>query len=171
MDFNVDLFNMKSVIDAFEKYGRDLDEALHDGMLDFANQFEAKLLENASALGVPLEVIEMPIVDIDGYELTITVGGDEVFYYEYGTGIVGSQNPHPDDPWEYDVNGHGEDGWYYIPSENHHLSYADNTFVNKRGDTVAHTKGIPSKPFIYKTCLWGKRSIVNVIRKHIRRLG
>ena len=39
-------------------------------------------------------------------------------YKEFGTGIVGSQNPHVDDAlaksgWKYDVNKHGEKGWIY----------------------------------------------------------
>lgn len=39
-------------------------------------------------------------------------------YKEFGTGIVGSQNPHVDEAlekagWKYDVNEHGEKGWIY----------------------------------------------------------
>ena len=39
-------------------------------------------------------------------------------YKEYGTGIVGSQNPHVAEAlqqagWKYDVNNHGEKGWIY----------------------------------------------------------
>lgn len=39
-------------------------------------------------------------------------------YKEYGTGIVGSQNPHVAEAlasigWKYDVNEHGEKGWVY----------------------------------------------------------
>lgn len=39
-------------------------------------------------------------------------------YKEYGTGIVGSQNPHVAEAlqqagWKYDVNEHGEKGWIY----------------------------------------------------------
>lgn len=36
-------------------------------------------------------------------------------FVEYGTGIIGSRNPHPDLPpgWSYDVNEHGEAGWVY----------------------------------------------------------
>ena len=39
-------------------------------------------------------------------------------YKEYGTGIVGSQNPHVAEAlqqagWKYDVNEHGEEGWIY----------------------------------------------------------
>lgn len=39
-------------------------------------------------------------------------------YKEYGTGIVGSQDPHVAEAlqqagWKYDVNDHGEKGWIY----------------------------------------------------------
>lgn len=36
-------------------------------------------------------------------------------YREFGTGIIGSGNPHPDimSGWQYDVNKHGEKGWKY----------------------------------------------------------
>ena len=43
-------------------------------------------------------------------------------FKEFGTGIVGSQNPHIAEAlqqagWKYDVNNHGEKGWVY-PVEN-----------------------------------------------------
>lgn len=40
-------------------------------------------------------------------------------FVEYGTGIVGQQNPHPDPPasWTYDVNEYGDAGWYYYDAE------------------------------------------------------
>ena len=36
-------------------------------------------------------------------------------YREFGTGVVGSESPHPDimSGWIYDVNEHGEKGWFY----------------------------------------------------------
>lgn len=39
-------------------------------------------------------------------------------YREFGTGIVGSQNPHVSEilaqiGWRYDINEHGEKGWIY----------------------------------------------------------
>lgn len=36
-------------------------------------------------------------------------------FVEYGTGIVGRNSPHPDPPasWAYDVNEHGDAGWFY----------------------------------------------------------
>ena len=58
-------------------------------------------------------------------------------YHEYGTGIVGSQNPHVAEAlasmgWKYDVNQHGEKGWFYP----------------KEDGTYGWTKGLPaSKKF------------------------
>lgn len=57
-------------------------------------------------------------------------------YREFGTGIVGSQNPHPDimSGWIYDVNEHGEKGWKYP----------------KEDGTYGWTKGIPAGMKFYK---------------------
>lgn len=42
----------------------------------------------------------------------------KAMYREYGTGIVGSKNPHIAEAlnlagWKYDINKHGEKGWFY----------------------------------------------------------
>ena len=57
-----------------------------------------------------------------------------LLFNEYGTGVVGSQNPHPNaNGWTYDMNQHGERGWYY-----------------PKGDgTYGWTKGLPSKHMFY----------------------
>ncbi len=60
-------------------------------------------------------------------------------YREFGTGIVGSQNPHPDvmSGWIYDVNEHGEKGWRY-----------------PKGDgTYGWTKGIPANRKFYNAMI------------------
>lgn len=62
---------------------------------------------------------------------------DWAIYVEFGTGVVGSQSPHPDTSlvnWKYDVNSHGESGWYYYKDGEWHW-----------------TKGMPSRPFMYET--------------------
>ena len=40
---------------------------------------------------------------------------DHAAWYEYGTGSVGASNPHPKkrEGYEYDVNNHGADGWWF----------------------------------------------------------
>lgn len=58
-------------------------------------------------------------------------------FVEFGTGVVGSENPHPDTGlvnWKYDTNDHGESGWFYFNNGEWHW-----------------TKGMPSRPFMYET--------------------
>lgn len=52
------------------------------------------------------------------FENTIEVYTDNAYaqFVEFGTGIVGKNNPHPDAGefgWQYDVNEHGIAGWKY----------------------------------------------------------
>lgn len=68
-------------------------------------------------------------------------------FCEFGTGVVGQGSPHPDpiDGWEYDVNEHGEDGWWYYDK-----------------DGKRHwTKGMPSRPYMYDTA----RMLRNMVPK------
>lgn len=58
-------------------------------------------------------------------------------FVEFGTGIVGAQNRHEAAGivgWKYDVNSHGEKGWFYFRENEWHW-----------------TKGMPSRPFMYET--------------------
>jgi len=67
----------------------------------------------------------------------IKAGAWYAIYVEYGTGVVGSRNPHPlPEGWVYDVNSHGEAGWKYF---------------NDRDGRVHWTQGMPSRPFMYNT--------------------
>ena len=58
-------------------------------------------------------------------------------FVEYGTGVVGSRNPHPaPGGWVYDVNEHGDRGW---------------TYFSERDGQFQWTKGVPYRPFMYET--------------------
>jgi len=59
-------------------------------------------------------------------------------YVEFGTGVVGERNPHPEpiEGWQYDVNEHGDKGWWYF---------------NERDQKWHWTKGMVSRPFMYNT--------------------
>lgn len=73
----------------------------------------------------------------DGSQWIIYTGCEWAPYVEFGTGVVGAQNPHPDTSianWKYDVNEHGESGWMYFAEGEWHW-----------------TKGMPSRPFMYET--------------------
>lgn len=72
-----------------------------------------------------------------GAKYYIYTGCEWAKFVEFGTGIVGEENPHPDPSlanWKYDVNKHGEGGWYYYRDGEWHW-----------------TQGMPSRPFMYET--------------------
>ena len=73
----------------------------------------------------------------DGAKYYIYTDCEWAQFVEFGTGIKGEKKPHPDKGivgWRYDVNHHGEEGWYY---------YKDGKWN--------WTKGMPSRPFMYET--------------------
>lgn len=58
-------------------------------------------------------------------------------YVEFGTGVRGANSPHPNPGlagWKYDVNEHGEEGWWYWKDGEWHW-----------------TAGMQSRPFMYQT--------------------
>nr|DAL10102.1 MAG TPA_asm: tail component protein [Caudoviricetes sp.] len=72
-------------------------------------------------------------------------------FVEFGTGIVGKENPHPDIGivgWKYDVNNHGEKGWFYFRDGEWHW-----------------TKGMPSRPFMYETSIELAEKIAEVAKE------
>lgn len=91
---------------------------------------------------------------------------DYAVLVEYGTGIVGANSSHPglgDADWNnpesvtvkgetystYDQNNHGEAGWWY-PSPTGWYTPKDGV-TNEEGLSLAWTKGMPSRPFMYNT--------------------
>lgn len=52
--------------------------------------------------------------------IIVYTNNEHAIYAEYGTGIVGKNNPHPkssDIGWTYDYNEHGEKGWIYTAKD------------------------------------------------------
>ena len=81
----------------------------------------------------------------------IRAGAPYAIYVEFGTGIVGKQNPHPaPEGWKYDINEHGEKGWYYF---------------NERDQKWHWTKGMVSRPFMYNTLLELQRQVEDIARE------
>ena len=74
-----------------------------------------------------------------------------IIFNEMGTGVVGSNNPHPSPTgpfksWKYDVKSHGEKGWWYptVASDPNPIKWID-----KDGQLRAWTKGLPSRHMFY----------------------
>lgn len=170
MEINIDLENLAKGNNPMLKYSEQFQKAIDDGLLEFLEKFEAKIYLNAAAYDIPKSVIgKIDFIPIkDGY--LVTINGTTAMYFEYGTGIRGLGSPHPKAAsagWIYDVNQHGESGWWYptVASDPNPYKWTDSS-----GQLRAWTKGKISKPYLYKSWLWGTRSFTQIIRKHIRRI-
>jgi hypothetical protein len=72
-------------------------------------------------------------------------------YVEFGTGVIGKSNPHPaPEGWKYDVNEHGDKGWWYF---------------NERDQKWHWTKGMASRPFMYNTLQELQREAEKIARR------
>lgn len=75
-------------------------------------------------------------------------------YVEFGTGYKGMNSPHPNTSivgWKYDINEHGEKGWFYY-----------------KNDRWNWTKGMISRPFMFETAIdLQNREIINKCVKQV----
>lgn len=152
IEMTLDSASIANAISQIKHIQKQLVEAMND------------LIERLAEEGVKIakaEVVAMDAVEtgelertIDGYFDPISrigyvyAASPHAFYVEYGTGIIGAENQHPEPgraAWQYDVNGHGDEGWWY-PSEN-------GWYVPKGGNGIklAWTRGMPSRPFMFNT--------------------
>ena len=100
-------------------------------------QAPQKLIEYLTAQGV--EIAKMNVSDMNAYdsgELYNSIHAEQksgvgyviadaahAAFVCFGTGIVGKNNQHPNIAiagWKYDVNDHGELGWWYIGRDGWH---------------------------------------------------
>jgi len=91
----------------------------------------------------------------DGYR--ISYSGEDVAYIEFGTGYKGKTNKYPDIAnrlkigWNYDINNHGAEGWYYY---------------DKTDGVLKHSQGgiEPQMP-VYKSYMQLKNVAYNIIKE------
>lgn len=115
-----------------KKYGEKLTKALTEQGVSLAQQNASYM--NVYDSGELVNGIDSKYSGGKGY---IVSNAAHSAFCEFGTGIVGAMSPHPDPipGWEYDVNEHGESGWWYYDDK------------GKRH----WTKGMPSRPYMYDT--------------------
>lgn len=121
-------------------------------------QFKADLLGKIDLLMKVLadqgaEILRYKIVQMDAVMLgellssvdgvytnnvaVIRMGTDHAAFVEFGTGYQGKINPHPEPKgWKYDVNAHGEAGWWYWGDWDNNWHW---------------TNGFPSRPVLWET--------------------
>lgn len=88
---------------------------------------------------------------VNGSHWIIFTDSPYAVYVEFGTGIVGSNDPHDlafDKQYKYDVNHHGEKGWVYYKNDEYHW-----------------TAGQPASPFMYNTAIELRTRIAEIARK------
>ena len=135
---------------------KDIDRAIKE-LKQFKKDFLKKcnqLVQELTDHGVDVAKVEVTQLDavytgelrnsIEGYfspqtGIGIISSGDTLYamYVEFGTGVVGSQSPHPNPQgYIYDINAHGESGWVYYDDDSGSFRW---------------TKGFKSRPFMYNT--------------------
>ena len=112
-----------------------------------------RLVRALTAEGVEIASVQVAQLDaIDTGKLLGSIGGyfdlksgvgiikadtPYAIYVEFGTGVVGSQSPHPNPSgYVYDMNNHGDKGWFYYDDGSGEFRW---------------TKGFKSRPFMYNT--------------------
>ena len=150
----VSLGNIGEAIRQVEEY----EKKLQQNLKVFLNKLLEDGVEIAKATVVELDAVESvdlyksldKLVYVEGEKGIIFTDSKHACFVEFGTGVEGSAEPHPTQPWAYDTNGHGKDGWYY--------------FDEKQG-RVRYTQGMPSRPFMYYTAKELERRAVEIARE------
>lgn len=134
---------------------KEIDRAIKE-LKQYKQEFIKKcnqLVQELTEYGVDVAKVEVTQLDavytgelrnsIEGYFSPSTgvgiirAGAYYAVYVEFGTGVVGSQSPHPNpNGYQYDVNQHGDEGWVYYDDDSGGFRW---------------TKGFKSRPFMYNT--------------------
>lgn len=161
MQITVDILSKESIQKATERLTRYADD-LSDKCTMLTKKLADKGIQTARMKIANYDAVYTgQLLESINYERGATIQhGDEWIVYtdciwgkfvEFGTGMVGKNNPHPDTSivgWKYDVNEHGEYGWHYF-----------------RDGAWHWTKGMPSRPFMYETAAELRQEIVKTAKE------
>ena len=142
----------------YDNFCKDNDSMLYQLADDGADYARQRVLAYGAIETETLYNSIMPGASIDPKKRYTSVLATAPYaaFVEYGTGIVGSGESHPNpDGWDYDVNDHGDAGWWYY----------DWAYSNWRW-----TKGQPAKPFMYDTKLYLEQKAPKIAAKLYRNL-
>ena len=160
---------MAKTVIKFRLDEKDIDRAIRE-VKQFKTEFLEKcnrLIEALTDYGADVAKIQVAQLDavytgelensIEGYYSPthnvgiIKAGAYYAAYVEFGTGVVGSKSPHPNPQgWQYDVNGHGDEGWVYYDDYSGKFRW---------------TKGFKSRPFMYNTARQLEKECAKIARE------
>lgn len=138
------------------------------GLEDLMDKMDAKLYDYLNMFGLSGSKLEGGIrLRRMGDTFTLECNTPYAQFVEFGTGIVGENNPHPEPiDWDYDTANHGSKGWWYPSDASDPNPYKN---VSKEtGQVYAWTKGQRARPFMYLTWRWAKGQATRTIRRKIR---
>lgn len=121
------------------------------------HQMEVHLLESVNSETSTGELISSLSIEYGEHFARVFTENEYAKYVEFGTGIVGSNNPHPQLPnnWKYDVNSHGEKGWVYTAKDGKQY----------------WTKGEIAHQFAYRTYLDLKQNYITLAKNVLKENG
>lgn len=153
MNIKIELGNKNSIqkaIKEIERYKKTLKSKVETFLLRVGELGVNIANTYISAYSIPSEVIgqikiQKGDIVVSGGTIQIIITNDEALFWEYGTGLVGKDNPHIDtNGWTYNVNDYKK-GWVYKG-----LGTAYSWELQDKNG-VYFTKGMPSQPFMYQT--------------------
>ena len=130
--------NIDEVIKAFQKEEMAISKGAINGVKKITQDAYEELQKQCIDANLSNHIgnIEVKYPEANNGIGEISTNDQVIVFNEYGTGVVGKDNPHPAlEGWEYDVNNHGEEGWIYP----------------KKDGTFGRTSGIASKKMFYNT--------------------
>lgn len=173
---NVDVLDSASIQKAINYYSNlddKFDEVIELALPEIGERIKTRLLIELSSMGLgDSSLANSIVVDVSSTDILVTINSDHAIFLEFGTGIRGQQSPHPntnfvDTEWIYDVNDHGEEGWWYPTTSS---DPNPTKRVSSNGDIYAWTRGHESRPFMYNTWRYSRRMIPQVFNKYVRRV-
>lgn len=178
LNFDVDLFDIKSVNkleESLSRFPSQTEIAMANTLIELAEVGNDYLVDKLSEHGLANSKLANSFrIELYNDGIAFVLDSEYAMYVEFGTGYEGELSPHPNTEferlgraWEYDVNDHGEKGWWYPTTQN------DPNPTKKRlksGDWIAWTRGQKSHPFMYETWLYLRRIMYSKLRKHMRRM-
>lgn len=175
LEIVIDLSDIASGIRKINNLEKYMDVAVARGLQRASDQVVRKLmffmdlykvpsLKSGIFTSVTPSSFTIMVSKIDSYS-----NENYAMFVEYGTGIVGESNPHPLPVYDYDSHNHGDDGWWYPTDE----AYPNQpTWIDPSGQLRAWTKGMPARPFLFRTLEWMKQynPMKREINKELKRL-
>lgn len=155
--------NRRLSLSSLDEWTKELEERKKNYIkiaTNIANRLTNEMLENVKDVSSPhgnkpfKDTVKIPArVRESGYvvEAGIRNDHDEAYFNEYGTGIVGCDNPHIAEElakigYKYDKNNYGDGGWWYPTTADDPNPYK---WIDEDGQLRGWTAGLPATKAFY----------------------